>query len=90
MSAEDEMWGVDAGGGDVRRDECIARLAAAGSSGRGGPTFEHTQGGEGRSDPDIALRGKKTRNIWDILRFYRLPMCDKVHGVQYAVMWKDS
>ena len=69
------MWGVDAGVRDVRRDECIARLAAAGSSGRGGPTFEHTQGGEGRSDPDIALRGKKTRNIWDILRFYRLPMC---------------
>ena len=74
MRAEDEMWGVDAGVRDVRRDECIARLAAAGSSGRGGPTFEHTQGGEGRSDPDIALRGKKTRNIWDILRFYRLPM----------------
>ena len=68
------MWGVDAGGGDVRRDECIARLAAAGSSGRGGPTFEHTQGGEGRSDPDIALRGKKTRNISHRLRFYRLPM----------------
>ena len=77
MRAEDEMWGVDAGVRDVRRDERVARLAAAGSSGRGGPTFEHTQGGEGRSDPDIALRGKKTRNIWDILRFYRLPMCDE-------------
>ena len=69
------MWGVDAGVRDVRRDDRIARLAAAGSSGRGGPTFEHTQGGEGRSDPDIAPRGKKTRNISHRLRFYRLPMC---------------
>ena len=74
VTAEDEMWGVDAGGRDVRRDECIARLVAAGSSGQGGPTFEHTQGGEGRSDPDIAPRGKKTRNISHRLRFYRLPV----------------
>ena len=68
------LWGVDAG---VRGMIvlAIARLAAAGSSGRGGPTFEHTQGGEGRSDRDphtahCALRGKKKRNISHRLRFY--------------------